>query len=93
LKRAYSDEISALARNCITSISKEAFLPGFKAAYNKAILEENIQAGFRGAGLVLYDLEVVILKLDVRLRTLTPLQRDNVAWEAQTLRNAKEVEA
>jgi hypothetical protein len=42
LKRAYSDEISALVRNCITSISKEAFLPSFKAAYNKAILEENI---------------------------------------------------
>jgi hypothetical protein len=42
---------------------------------------------------VLYNPEVVILKLDVRLRTPTPLQRDNVAWEAQTLRNAKEVEA
>jgi hypothetical protein len=93
LKRAYSDEISALARNRITSISKEAFLPGFKAAYNKAISEENIQAGFRGAGLVPYDPEVVILKLDVRLRTPTPPQRDNVAWEAQTPRNAKEVEA
>jgi hypothetical protein len=42
LKRAYSDEILALARNYITSISKEAFLSSFKAAYNKVILEENI---------------------------------------------------
>jgi hypothetical protein len=42
LKRAYSDKISALVRNYITSISKEAFLSSFKAAYNKVILEENI---------------------------------------------------
>jgi hypothetical protein len=42
---------------------------------------------------VLYNLEVVILKLNMQLYTLTLLQRDNVAWEAQTPRNAKEVEA
>jgi hypothetical protein len=93
LKRAYSDEILALARSRIHHISKAAFVPAFKAVYTKAISEENIWAGFRGAGLVLYDLEIVISKLDVRLRTPTLLWRDDVAWEAQTPRNAKEVEA
>jgi len=61
----YSNRILALARNHITYIAKEDFLLAFKAAYNKAFIENNICAGFRGAGLVLLDLDVVILKLDV----------------------------
>lgn len=93
LKRMYGDEISALARNRTHYISKETFLPAFKAAFTKVFTESNIRAGFRGAGLVLYNLEAVISKLDVRLRTLTPPQRDDVAWEAKTPRNAKELEA
>ena len=35
--------------------------------------EKNIQGSFIGASLVLYDLEKVLSKLDVRLRTPTPL--------------------
>jgi hypothetical protein len=71
LKRAYSDKISSLARYGTKQIKKEAFLLAFKAAFKKAITKENICAGFRGARLVLYNLEAVILKLDVVLRTLT----------------------
>jgi hypothetical protein len=71
LKRAYSNKISSLARYGTTQIKKEAFLPAFKAAFKKAITKENICAGFRGARLVLYNLEAVILKLNVVLRTLT----------------------
>ena len=33
LKRCYSNSILALARNYIYYISKETFLPAFKAAY------------------------------------------------------------
>jgi hypothetical protein len=69
LKRKYSDEISALARSRIHYISKETFLPAFKATFEKVFTLENVQAGFRGAGLVLYNLEAVLLKLNVRLRT------------------------
>ena len=65
LKRAYSNRISALARNHITHISKEAFLLAFKAAYNKAYIEDNIHAGFRGARLVLFNLDAILLKLNV----------------------------
>jgi hypothetical protein len=93
LKRSYGDGISALARNHIHHISKETFLPAFKAAYELTFTKQNARAGFKGAGLVPFNLEVVLSKLDVRLRTPTPLQRDNVAWEAKTLRNAKELEA
>ncbi|KAH6511176.1 hypothetical protein HBI81_244480 [Parastagonospora nodorum] len=77
LKRAYSDGVSALARSRIHYINKETFLPTFKAAFEKTFTAEN----------------AVLSKLDVRLRTPTPPQRDNVAWEAKTPRNAKELEA
>jgi hypothetical protein len=93
LKRCYSDSILALARNYIYYISKETFLLAFKAAYKQTFTEENACAGFRGAGLVLFNLDAVLLKLNVRLRTLTLLQRDNAAYEAKTPRNTKEVEA
>jgi hypothetical protein len=33
------------------------------------------------------------LKLDVKLRTPTPLQQNNDAWEATTPRNARKVES
>jgi hypothetical protein len=81
LKRSYGDGILALARNYIYYISKETFLPAFKAAYEYTFTEENARAGFRGARLVLFNLDTVlpVSKLDVRLRTPTPLQRDNAA--------------
>ncbi|KAI1678796.1 DDE-1 domain containing protein [Pyrenophora tritici-repentis] len=93
LKRSYGDGISALARNHIHHISKETFLPAFKAAYEQTFTKENARAGFRGAGLVPFNPDAVLSKLDVRLRTPTPPQRDDVAWEAKTPRNAKELEA
>ena len=79
LKRLYGDEVSALARSRIHHINKETFLPAFKAAFSKAFTAENVRAGFRGAGLVPHNLEAVLLKLNMRLRTLTPLKPINVA--------------
>jgi hypothetical protein len=72
LKRHYSDGISLLARSRIYYINKETFLLAFKAAFKKTFTQENICAGFRGAGLVLYNLDAVLSKLDVQLRTPTP---------------------
>jgi hypothetical protein len=79
LKRSYGDSILALARNYIYYISKETFLLAFKAAYEHTFTKENACVGFRGARLVLFNLNAVLLKLNVRLRTLTPLRRDNAA--------------
>jgi hypothetical protein len=72
LKRAYSNKISSLARYSTKQIKKEVFLLAFKAAFKKAIIKENIYAGFRGARLVLYNLEAVISKLNIVLHTPTP---------------------
>ena len=56
----------------ITHISKLEFLCSFKEAFFASITEKNIQGGFAGAGLVPYDPDRVISKLDVRIRTPTP---------------------
>jgi hypothetical protein len=93
LKRHYGDGISLLARSRIYYIDKETFLPAFRAAFEKTFTQENICAGFRGAGLVPYNPDAVLSKLDVRLRTPTPPALGTVPWEAQTPRNAREIEA
>jgi hypothetical protein len=79
-------------RNRITYITKLEFLLCFIRAYNAAITPSNIQGGFRGAGLVPFDLEQVISALDVRLRTpslLLPI--NNEPWQSQTPSNTLEL--
>ncbi|OBS15737.1 hypothetical protein FPOA_13465 [Fusarium poae] len=72
LKKAHGREIEHLMRRCITHITKVTFFPAFYAAHQAAITESNIKGGFGGAGLVPFDPESVISRLDVQLRTLTP---------------------
>ena len=93
LKRKYGDAVLGLARNRTHYISKETFLPAFKAAFEQSITKENIQASFRGAGLVPHDPQAVLSKLDVVVQTPVQSPRQAAAWEAQTPRNAREVEA
>jgi len=59
-------------RMYINYISKLEFLYSFREAFFTSTTERNIQGGFVGAGLVLYDLERVLSKLDVKLRTPIP---------------------
>jgi hypothetical protein len=79
LKRHYGDGISLLARSRIHHIDKETFLLAFKAAFKKTFTLENIRAGFRGAELAPHDPDVMLLKLDVQLRTPTPPALGTVA--------------
>jgi hypothetical protein len=51
---------------------KTEFFPAFHAAFQATITERNIKGGFRGAELAPFNLESVISKLDMKLRTLTP---------------------
>jgi len=57
----------------INHVSKLEFLYGFRKAFFVSMTEKNIQGSFAGAGLVPYDLKRVISKLDIKLRTPTPL--------------------
>ena len=93
LKRAYGDQISRLIRRRITHITKDEFFPAFKAAFDAVFTEQNIKGGFRGSGLVPWDPEAVILKLDVRVQTPTTPQtpaRPLRPWVSQTPQNATE---
>jgi len=59
-------------RAYINYVSKFEFLCTFREAFVASMTEKNVWGGFVGAGLVLYDPERVISKLDIKLRTPTP---------------------
>lgn len=67
LKQSYSLQIEYFIKAHINYISKVEFFIVFKAVYEQSIIVQNSQAGFREAGLILYDPEVVISRLDVNL--------------------------
>lgn len=87
LKKAYGKQIEGLMRNGINHITKVEFLPAFRAAFDASITPDNIRGGFRGAGLIPYDPEAVISKLNVKLRTPTPPAEDEAPWSAKTPAN------
>ena len=61
-----------MMRAHITHITKDDFFPTFRVAFFATITENNIQGGFRGAGLLPFDPESVISRLDLKLKTPTP---------------------
>ena len=66
------------------------FLPAFRDAFNESISIENIQGGFRGAGLVPFNPEAVLEKLDVRLQTPSPRPPEDAPWQPKTPSNSAE---
>jgi hypothetical protein len=95
LKRAYGTQISQSICYGINHITKESFLPAFKAAYDKSITMSNIHAGFRATGLVPFEPDTVLSQLDVKLRTPTPEQEapTTTIWTAKTPSNSYEFNA
>jgi hypothetical protein len=68
----YGAEISLFIKARIMHITKPEFFPAFKAAFRRTFTQENVLGGFRGSGLIPYDPQAVLSKLDIRLRTSTP---------------------
>jgi hypothetical protein len=90
MKKAYGRQAELKMRNKITRITKLEFLPCFKAAFDASITKNNILGGFRGAGLVPFNPEAVIEKLEVRLCTPPPPTVDNRTWESRIPSNTLE---
>ena len=93
LKRAYSREIKLYIKAYINHITKTKFLIAFKNAFFKSITKQNAQAGFRGAGIIPFNPEAVLSKLDVRLRTPSPPRSPSLLaapWVSQTPQNPTE---
>jgi len=77
----------------IIYISKLEFLCAFREAFFASITKNNIQGGFAGAGLIPYDLERVISKLDIYIRIpILPTLRPGTVlpWLSQTPHNPRE---
>lgn len=96
LKQSYGRQIENLLRTHITYISKLEFLSAFRTAFFSSITQKkkkNIQGGFSGTGLLPFNPERVLSKLDVRLRTPTPpetLPMTRQHWVLKTPQNAYE---
>jgi len=96
LKQAYGRQVEDLMRMHINHVSKLEFLCSFREAFFTSITERTIQGGFAGAGLMPYDLEKVLSKLDVKLRTpIPPTSRPGtlLPWVFQTPHNPREADS
>ncbi|APA10757.1 hypothetical protein sscle_06g055270 [Sclerotinia sclerotiorum 1980 UF-70] len=92
LKRSYSRQIENFIKAHITHITKTEFFQAFKAAYIEAISISNGKAGFRGARLIPFNPEIVLSKLDIRIRTPSnrSISADPDIWQSQTPHNPTE---
>jgi len=77
LKHAYGTEINSFVYNYINYIDKLSFLIAFKTAFDHTFTKANICTSFQGAGLVPFNPEAVLSKLNVKLHTPTPPVVDN----------------
>lgn len=86
----YDCQIETFFKAHINHITTVEFFQAFYTAYNKLITTQKAQAGFRGAGLVTFNPQAVISKLDIQLRTPTPTgppSTDADPWISQTPRS------
>ena len=72
LKRAYGKALEGFIKSHVNYITKTEFFSAFYATHVAAMTSQNIQGGFKETGLVSFDPECVISKLDVNLGTRTP---------------------
>ena len=93
LKCAYGAEINALIYAYIYYINKQSFLLAFKVVFKHTFLKSNIKASFKSTGLVPFNPEVVILKLNIKLCTPLLLIIEYDPWESKTPNNICKLEA
>ncbi len=67
LKRSYGRNLKDFIKTYINHIIKTEFFIVFKAAHFNIMTSKNIKANFRGTGLMLYDPQIIISKLDIKL--------------------------
>jgi hypothetical protein len=72
LKRMYGRQIEGFIRTGLNYIDKPDFLTAYISARQESITPDTIRSGFAATGLVLFDPERVLSRLNTHLRTLTP---------------------
>jgi hypothetical protein len=94
LKRAYGNQVAELARQGVFHIDKQDFLQIYLSIRDTVLSEQNIQAGFRAAGLVPACPERVLSSLTV-VRTPSPpgtAADAEVAWTSETPHTVAQLE-
>jgi hypothetical protein len=87
LKRKYSQRARDMARRRVFHINKEGFLPAFKDAFFDVFTVENFRKAFEAAGLVPTNAQVVLNRLEVRLRTPPESLLPETPWQLKTPSN------
>jgi hypothetical protein len=90
LKRKYSQRVQDLARKRVFYINKEGFLPAFKHAFFDVFTEDNCRKAFEASGLVPLNAQVVLDRLEVRLRTPPQPLPEDTPWQSKTPSNMHE---
>jgi hypothetical protein len=90
LKRKYSQRVRDLARRRVFHINKEGFLPAFKDAFFDVFTEENCRKAFEASGIVPINAQVVLDRLEVRLRTPLEPPLLETLWQSKTPSNTYE---
>lgn len=90
LKRKYSQRVRDLARRRVFHINKEGFLPAFKDAFFDVFTEANCRKAFEVSGLVPINPQVVLDRLEVRLRTPPAPTPQETPWQSKTPSNTHE---
>jgi hypothetical protein len=95
LKRSYGRQIENLIRVGVNYIDKSDFLPAYLIARTEALTSNTVRSGFAATGLVPYDPERVLSKLNSHLRTPTPpppSSTKQAPWVPETPHNIQELE-
>jgi hypothetical protein len=90
LKVAYGSQLEELMKSNITHVDKADFFTMFQPAFKAAITAKNAKGGFEGAGLVPFNPDQVISKLDIRIHTPSPSCSSSPPWSSHTPYNPKE---
>ncbi len=79
----------------VNHINKSDFLPAYYVARIESLTSNTIRSGFGATGLVPYDPERVLSKLNTQLRTPTPPPPSTIEqapWVPETPHNIQELE-
>jgi hypothetical protein len=90
LKQKYSQRVRDLARQRVFHINKEGFLPAFRDAFLDVFTYENCRKAFEASGLVPLNAQVVLERLEVRLRTPPRPPALQILWVSKTPSNTLE---
>ena len=95
LKSSYRQEVASSICLGINHVDKQEFLSMYKKACTQAISLNNIRSGFTATGLVPYDPNQVLSRLQIQLRTPSPpITNDAIhtAWVNKTPHSLHELQ-